>query len=265
MSQDTNSSKSPTDGAQDHRAQIGHRARIVVPFHEAGPDGTIRLGALADHLQQAAGDHAAALGLGAARLADAGLHWVLTRQYVRIARAPRGGEAITIETWPSERPRQLFQRDFRVTDAAGAALAVATSSWALIDAASRRAVKGPPGVVTAIEVTRRRAAEYPARTIPRLQDHTFETPIRARWSDLDANRHVNNAVLASWVIEALPFDILGAHRLRAIDIAFRNECGPGDEVLSRAQPTGALAYRHALVRAADGTELARAESEWEPA
>ena len=36
----------------------------------------------------------------------------------------------------------------------------------------------------------------------------FRTTIALRWSDLDAQGHVNNAVYFEWVFEATPIDLM---------------------------------------------------------
>lgn len=238
----------------------GHTT-IATRFHEAGPDGRIGLVPLANYLQQAAGEHADALGLGAQRLMEDGLYWVLTRQYVEIHRWPKGGSRITVETWPSDRPRQLFRRDFLVRDDVGAELARATSAWALIDGETRRAVKAPPWTAAAIAYDTSRATQFPDRKAAPsgLPDH--ERHIVTRWSDLDQNGHVNNASLAGFVLEALPIGYLEQHKLAALDLVFRAECDADNRVQSRAVASGPGRFTHSVVRP-DGKEAVQAVSSW---
>ena len=157
-----------------------HLARFAVPFHEPGPDGKIGIVPLANYLQQAAGEHAEQLGIGAADLAQRDLYWVLTRQFIRIARLPAAREEIIVNTWPSRRPRQLFFRDFRVTDPNGELVATATSAWALIEGSARKAIRGPSWLIERIVHDDVRAAEFPTRAIPRRQAHELERPIAPR-------------------------------------------------------------------------------------
>ena len=238
----------------------GHTT-VATRFHEAGPDGRIGLVPVANYLQQAAGEHAEALGLGAQRLMDDGLFWVLTRQYVEIDHWPKGGSRITIETWPSDRPRQLFRRDFLVRDVAGSVLARATSAWALIDGDTRRAVKAPPWITAAVAYDTRRSTEFPDRKAAQTGPPDHERQIVTRWSDLDQNGHVNNASLTGFVIEALPLEYLERHQLTALDLVFRAECDADTIVQSRAVACGPGQFMHAVIRP-DGREAVRAVSSW---
>ena len=52
---------------------------IQARYGEAGTDGKIRLGALANWFQEAAGHNASALGFGDERLFAEGKAWILTR------------------------------------------------------------------------------------------------------------------------------------------------------------------------------------------
>lgn len=248
-----------------HSEPVPHahlRRGMRVPFHHADPSGAVGVVSLADYLQQAAGEHAEDLGAGAERLAKDGLFWVLTRLFVRIARAPRGGETIEIETWPSQRPRQLFLRDFRVRGEDGAEIVTATSHWALIDAARRKAVTGPAWLADRIAFDPVRAAVFPDTAPRRIERVERSEDVKPRWADIDANGHVNNANLVGWLLESLQSDWLATHALSALDVAFRAECRRDDTVRSCAARIMGETFLHALLRG-DGAEIVRAHSWWQ--
>jgi len=232
-----------------------------VPFHHADAGGSAGIVSLAGYLQQIAGEHAEALGVGAERLAEDGLFWVLTRLFLRIARAPLGGETVELETWPSQRPRQLFQRDFRLFDAEGVEIIAATSHWALIDSGRRKAVKGPTWIADLVAFDSDRAAAFPHPAPTRLDRIERSVEIKPRWSDIDVNGHVNNAHLVGWLLEAFESQWLGTHTAAALDIAFRAECRRDDEVRCCATRLAGESFAQALLRG-DGAEIVRARSWW---
>jgi len=102
---------------------------------------------------------------------------------------------------------------------------------------------------------------------------THELRIEIRWRDVDALRHVNNAVYAtyleecrdSWLARALGDDAsLWDYVLARVAIDFRNEVSLGEEaVLARATlvriGTSSLTLREEI-RKLDGTIAAEAES-----
>lgn len=232
-----------------------------MPFHHADASGAAGIVPLAGYLQQIAGEHAEALGVGADRLAADGLFWVLTRLFLRIGRAPQGGETVTIETWPSRQPRQLFQRDFRLFDADGAEIAAATSLWALIDADRRKAIKGPAWIADRVAIDLDRAVSFPDPAPTRLARIERSVEIAPRWSEIDVNRHVNNANLVGWLLEVFPTDWLTTHALAALDVAFRAECRREDEVRCCATRLAGDSFAQALLRG-DAAEIVRARSWW---
>jgi len=235
-----------------------HVAAFRVAYHEVGPDGAVGPVVLANWLQQAAGEHAAALGLSAHDLAKTGVSWVLSRQLIEIARLPGANEPIAVETWAAGFDRSVYRRDFRVTDGEGRPVAVATSAWVTFDLANRRAIPPVDSLTARVPWLDERAAAFARRTVPALRDATVERRLTARLSDLDMNGHVNNANLFGWFLEALPQDASYA-RLTEIDAIFRAECHRGDVVVSRAAPD-TDGWRHSLDR--DGTEVARAATVW---
>jgi len=237
------------------------RQRLRVPFHHADPTGSAGIVALAGYLQQAAGAHAEQLGVGAERLAREGMFWVLTRLFLRIERAPRGGETIEIDTWPSQRPRHLYLRDFRVHGEDGAPIIAGASSWALIDAVRRKAVKGPSWIADQITFDDARAAIFPDKAPMRLEREERAVDVTPRWSDIDVNGHVNNANLVGWLLEVFGSDWLAAHALSALDVAFRSECRRDDAVRSSVIRIVSDNFAHA-VRRGDGAECVRAQSWW---
>ncbi|MHA1537948.1 MAG: hypothetical protein ACTSUD_10365 [Alphaproteobacteria bacterium] len=106
-----------------------------------------------------------------------------------------------------------------------------------------------------------RAAEFPSRAIPRRQAHELERTITPRWSDLDANGHVNNADLMGYLLEPLARRGADAGSLEAIDVVFRAECGLEDEVRAQVDETAPGRFHHTLLRGG-GVEISRAESTW---
>jgi medium-chain acyl-[acyl-carrier-protein] hydrolase len=71
-------------------------AAFPVHSYEVDAGGTLRVPALAGYLQEIAGVHATALGVGIDRLFAQGMTWVLTRQAIRIDRPIVHRDVLTI-------------------------------------------------------------------------------------------------------------------------------------------------------------------------
>ena len=83
-----------------------------------------------------------------------------------------------------------------------------------------------------------------------------------RLADLDANAHANNARISEWIVESVGRDHFLGSSLAALDVDFLAEALQGDSLASRAAPLPGGAFRHSLVRPADGREIARAATQW---
>lgn len=218
--------------------------------------------ALWGYLQEAAGLSADALGFGVRRCLDAGFTWVLARQRLEIARAARIGATIEVETWPNGIDRLAAHREFVVRER-GEEIAKATSTWFLLDSKTRRPVD--PGTALDSAFPRERGAAVvalPAAKIPALETAELTRPFAIRFADIDLNWHVNNVSYVQWLLEAVPKETWHEQRPSAVDAQYLAECDWGGRVLTRATATAPGRFVHAVVREADGKEIARGLSEW---
>lgn len=233
-----------------------------VQFYEVGPDRRMGLVAVANLLQQAAGDHAQTLQLTTDQLIGKGLSWVLTRQRIRLLRRPWSNEELTVRTWTSGIDRRTFFREFQVCGADGTPCIEATSAWLLIDLAARRAISPPDWVVDAVPAAGPRLLTFETRSVPILApDAGRSITLRARRSDIDINGHVNNAYLLAWILE--PLDHLGLDQAPAdVDMVFLAECRHGASYTVRAAEHAPGRWLHAIATAADGRDRVRASTIW---
>jgi len=236
---------------------------FLVRLFETDAQGALSAGGLCNYLQEAAGDHAAALGLSVAGLMQRGLTWVLARLRLRIERLPAAGETVRVRTWPTGAERLFALRDFRVLDSGGTCIASAVSAWLILDTTSRRPVRvqsvfDPPDV-SAIP----RGLDAGIEKLPAAEGPFREAPVVVRLADLDANAHANNARISEWIVESVGRDAFARDGMRGMDIDFLAEALHGDALLSRAVELPGGQFSHSLVRPADGREIARARSAWE--
>jgi medium-chain acyl-[acyl-carrier-protein] hydrolase len=233
-----------------------------VRVFETSAGGTLAVRSLCDFLQESAGNHIRALGVSVEDLLRRGMTWVLARLRVQIRRLPVNGEQITVRTWHSGIDRLLALRDFTVCDAQGQTISSAVSAWLIMDTRSRRPVR-PQGIFNspnAEGVPRAFAADL--EKLAGCDEAASELSISVRWSDLDINQHVNNSRYAEWVVEGVSGDPPGV--LAGLDLDFLAETQhPGTVVVrTRRDQRDRSRLTHAIVRAEDGAEVARARTEW---
>ncbi len=241
--------------------------RYDVRAYEVNGRRELTVPALCNYLQNAASNHARALGFGIAALEAQGLTWVLCRLRLVLVRTPMWHNTVTIETWPSELNRVCAFREFGIYDSAGGQIGAATTSWMVLNSARRRPV-GLPGFVREVALARRtRLVELPEVNLvwPAGATPVASQSWRAGGSDLDFNQHVNHVRYIAWCLDTLPPALADGSRLQELDIQFLAELGPEENVTVEtidASGEGGVAYMHRLRRVDDGVVLALARTVW---
>jgi acyl-ACP thioesterase len=240
------------------------RETFTVRSYEVDPRRRLTLRALCAYLQEAAGLHAARLGVGMERLEESGLAWVLHRLKLELLDGPRLGDVLQVVTWPSRFDRVLADREFEVL-AGDVRVAAASTRWAVADVRLRRPVR-LPDFIQAVPVDERTAPIAIGRDeLPAVARPAFSRTFPVRRADLDVVGHVNNTQYVSWLAETVPDEVDGGMRAAGLEVVFRQEARYGDVVVSEAEPLdgeGGATFAHALRREADGAELARAVTRW---
>lgn len=220
--------------------------------------------AILNYLQDTAAEHAYRLGVAVTVLLPQGLTWVLSRTHLKLFHAPGVGEVLRVRTWPSLRDQKFTCREFELHDRKDNLVALATSSWAVLDLVTRRPVRLDSSLPS-YPLDPRRAVDDDFPSLPRLAAVDRELPFRVRLMDMDLNRHVNNAVYAAWALEVVPAELLATHRLEELEISFRAEARHGDVIVARCAAEGEPGrFLHQIREMREGRELTRLRTAWQP-
>jgi acyl-ACP thioesterase len=248
---------SPTGGAWNEAFRVRS--------YETDQHGRLSILSFCHLLQEAAGNHARALGVGIESLNDRNLTWMLSRIRMAVRRLPAAGEAVTIRTWPSGTDRLFALRDFIAQAGDGTALASADSAWLVIDRTRRRPVRLEPFLERIRSAQAPPVLEKPIPPVPAAGEAAVRKTLNVRYRDLDANRHVNNVTYVEWIQEGFPPAFFDRRRLSFLEVEFRAEALAGDTVFCthRPDPVEPETYLHSVFRKTDERELARARTGWE--
>jgi acyl-ACP thioesterase len=188
----------------------------------------MRVSNLCSYFQEVAGQHAEHLKVGYSYMHAAGMAWVLSRLSIGIEKFPAWGEEFILETWPLSTERIFYRRDYRLIIRNETAVA-ASSYWIPLDLQTRRprAVPIDEGILKAN--AGRFGIDRPFESIQAVEgDHTDNVCVK--YSDLDQNKHVNNARYVEWVFDLLGLEMPSHGRLRFFAIEYKQEVRPGDVV-----------------------------------
>jgi acyl-ACP thioesterase len=240
--------------------EAGYRVR----FDEAGPDGLLRTSGLLRYTQDLAAQHSDALGYDRAWYAARGFTWLVRAADVEVF-APILFGARLIGTTRVVGFRRVWSRRESTFSLDGTLAARVRIDWVLLD---RRGA--PTRIPSEFEVFfpgSELSAGLQLGRVPLDQAPTgaVRRRIEVRPQELDPLDHVNNAVYADWLDEAvLAADPESPSLVRALPRRVRLEYALAAEPGERLDTVtwhadGGWSCR--AVRAADGTDLLRARLE----
>jgi acyl-ACP thioesterase len=207
--------------------------QFKVRASEIDTSGNITYSAICSLFQEVAGNHALLLNFDITDLHKKGLTWVLHRMDIKIERLPKWRESITIETWPAAGDALRAYRNYRILDLDGNVLGVCLSYWMMINMESRRPTRMTEDILNTRLADREHVLPITSEKIPKVKEATSEKNILVRRSDLDLNKHVNNARYLEWMQESLNEG--QASRISKVDIVFIRESLYGDSIKSTSE------------------------------
>ncbi|KAH6772046.1 fatty acyl-ACP thioesterases B [Perilla frutescens var. frutescens] len=215
------------------------RQAFVIRSYEIGPDKTATMETLMNLLQETALNHVAnsgvaGSGFGATReMSLRKLIWVVTRIHVQIDKYSSWGDVVEIDTWVNAAGKNGMRRDWIIRDYKSQKIITrATSTWAIMNRETRRLSKIPDEVrneLLPFYLNREAIApeNIDRENIDKLSDETasrIRTGLAPRWSDMDANQHVNNVKYIGWILESMPTNVLEDYKMKNITLEYRREC-----------------------------------------
>lgn len=194
----------------------------------------LRPSSFMDIAQELAAAGSADGGFSDQDIAEHGLVWILARMKVAFNKIPHRCDSVTAETWHRGLSGPYFIRDYRLLDADGGVAVASTSTWIIMDTASRRAVRGDritDIIPSSPQCDEEAVGELASKIIfPKDAPKTVTAKHEVVYSDLDYNGHANNAKYTLWALDALPPEITTKRSPREITINFNNEAHLGDVI-----------------------------------
>ena len=201
-----------------------HKESFSIKSYDIDCNGNLKLFAFMNYAQEMANIHADALGFGYDNLMGKNTVWVLSRVHVKVLRHPKWRETIQMETWHKGDESIFGLRDFFVCDDNGEPLILATSSWVIIDAVSRRILR-IRNVVGDDNGTayQRDAIKKSAERLTSPDGMVLVGEKRVSYSDIDINQHTNNAKYIEWAVDFIDSDMLEQKPVKEFTVNFNHE------------------------------------------
>ncbi|MBQ9173671.1 MAG: hypothetical protein IJ161_08095 [Bacteroidales bacterium] len=214
-------------------------------------DGEQRLtpAAFMDIAQEMAYLAADAMHFGYDELQAEGKAWVLSRLQFRFVDVPKWRESVEVATWHKGPYGPFYLRDFAISSLEGERKINGTSSWVILDVASRRMCRTTEVVEMIPESTicpdAAIADPAPKVQMPRGVEPTMVGSHTVSYSDVDILGHTNNAKYVVWGMDCIDYAVTSGKTMKELSINFNHETKPGQTVdlyMYSEQATDGTAY-----------------------
>lgn len=211
------------------------KKEYTVRWHDTDAYRNVRPSQLLVYMQETSNYHLDVMGHNLDRLRDEhGLAFLLSKTRVAIYDSLHFSEKITVETFTCESRGFAFNRFYRIFRG-NEIIAVADTTWALIDINTRRLCKAD-SFDFGFEHENPIDIDLPLRFhVPKDDDLDMLGKRKIVYSDLDYNMHMNNTHYADMLCDFIPID--NVPRICGMSLSYLHEAAFGDmiKVLGAAQ------------------------------
>ncbi len=205
----------------------------IVKWHHIDVRQELKPYAFMNMMQEIAGNHANRLNFGYDALQQSNQIWVLSRIKVRFEQYPKWGDNLELETWHKGMQSLFGLRDFVLHKEDGSKAVVATSSWLIMNARTRRIERSNvfnSSSEILNEGNMQNAIETPCDRLKSQPDMELVREHTVMYSDLDNLMHTNNAKYAEWIMDSIDFEFIKTHRIKEFQINYNAETKIGEKI-----------------------------------
>lgn len=205
---------------------------FTVRSYEVDAEGRLKLSSVLRLMQETAAGHLNDDGLTYDAMCAQGVVFLLTRVALCIQRLPGRDEMVRVKTWFVETKGAHYLREMRFYDENGETLIEAITLWVTVNPQTHKIIRPDKVVFSTPEQHDDRVAVEAGRIVPPAQS----VPVGSRmvvYSDIDGNRHMNNAVYADIVCDYFPGGF-GGREVTFFQLDFLGEALPGETIFLSA-------------------------------
>ena len=192
--------------ASDRMEKDVYYQDIEIHFFDCDSRKKVKLSTIMKYIADIAGIDYEKKGYTHQVLWEMGMVFLLSKVSIDVRRRPMDDEIITLSTWERGTKGAQFFRSFEWLDQSGEIVVSADTSWLLVNPETRKILR--PSVFE--KPMPRKEDKLPGCRPPeKLHLHAGMVPAatrEVRYSDLDGNGHVYNAVYGDIAIDQLPHE-----------------------------------------------------------
>ncbi|NPD45158.1 MULTISPECIES: acyl-[acyl-carrier-protein] thioesterase [unclassified Lentimicrobium] len=197
-----------------------------IKSYESDFNGKMSLNASFLFLQESAWQNALENGFGYEYLEKENAIWVLTRVLIQIDKWPSWKDEVIVKTWPRIAEGLFALRDYQILLGERVVAKIA-SSWLVLDKDTKRPRRISDFDFGRQDFLKAQAIDKPLRKLGLSMLMTKVDHRKVYSSDLDINKHVNNATYVKWIMDA--YFSAESEYLKEFEINFIGELVLNDE------------------------------------
>jgi len=172
-----------------------------IKSYDTDQNGNLTLPTILHFLQECAWNNARANGFGYEDLEKENVFWVLSKIFIEIDEYPKWKDDIKIKTWPKGTDGLFAIRDFQIIKN-DVIIARATSYWLILDQKNNRPKRLEHFNFIHENFLKDDAVKKKLGKVSFSSDIAELDIRKVYYSDLDVNRHVNNATYVRWILDS---------------------------------------------------------------
>lgn len=208
--------------------------------YECDIHGRMKLNAILQHMQEISSAHLDALGIPHTLLLENRQVFLLSKVGLEIEKRPTASDMLLLQTTPKTPTGAQFIRCNDFYDTNGRLLMHADTLWILVDPDSHRILR-PRDFIGGMRYTEDGTSPL-LRYRPAAVEAAQVGERAVRFSDLDINNHMNNAVYVDICTDFLPESAFREGEPAKLYIHFRSEARAGDTLCILRGEYGTGAY-----------------------
>lgn len=207
--------------------------QIEIAYPDCDIHNRLRLSNVMRIIQQIGGEHLdKAMGLTYEKMAQDGMVLLLSKERLAVKRMPKAGEKITLVTNPRAPKGAQLLRDVSFI-AGGEEIICAETAWTAANTQTHRIIRPAELPYPLFPEAEARELAVTAMRVKEPENAKITGVRTIRFSDIDCNNHLNNAVYGDIIYDFLPTELSVEKELAEFYISFQSEAVLGDDVTIR--------------------------------
>lgn len=188
-------------------------------------NGRLSAKSILGFFQGIASYHAEEIGVGHEFMQQNNLYWVISKVKFDVVKNPEINQDVIIETWPHEKGRIDFIRDYRITDIYGNVLVIGSSEWCVIDAITRRLMRTDNINYNGEAYNKSNYEDKFTKIRLMGMELEYKYTHKVMPSEIDTNKHMNNTNYANVV-----YNVIENRDISHFELNYLSECLEGEEL-----------------------------------